>query len=63
MNSITTILIVEDDDRIRNYIKTVLVSCGYNALETNKQQTALSLLASHKPDLLLLDLGLPDGDG
>lgn len=63
MNPITTILIVEDDDRIRNYIKTVLVSCGYNALETNKQQTALSLLASHKPDLLLLDLGLPDGDG
>lgn len=63
MNHAITILIVEDDDRIRNYMKTVLVSCGYNILETGNGRTALSMLASHKPDLMLLDLGLPDCDG
>lgn len=58
-----TILIVEDDDRIRNYIRTVLTSCDYSVLETNNGKTALSILASHNPDLVLLDLGLPDRDG
>ena len=59
----TTILIVEDDERIRNYIKTVLVTSNYSVLETGNARTALAMIASHAPDLLLLDLGLPDGDG
>lgn len=63
MSHTTTILIVEDDDRIRNYIKTVLTSCGYATLETGNGRTALAMIASHTPDLLLLDLGLPDQDG
>lgn len=63
MNHMTTILIVEDDERIRNYIKTILNACDYSVLETGNCRTALAMIASHSPDLLLLDLGLPDGDG
>lgn len=63
MNHLTTVLIVEDDDRIRNYIKTILNACNYSVLETNNARTATAMIASHKPDLMLLDLGLPDSDG
>ena len=63
MNSMTTILIVEDDDRIRNYIKTILSAAEYSVLETGNARTALAMIASHNPELVLLDLGLPDGDG
>jgi len=63
MTHTMTILIVEDDERILNYMKTVLTSCGYGVLETTKGQNALSMIASHAPDLMLLDLGLPDCDG
>ena len=63
MSHTTTILIIEDDDRIRNYMKTVLSSCGYSILETGKGQTGLSMIATHAPDLMILDLGLPDCDG
>ena len=63
MNRQTTILIAADDERIRNFIKTIVTSCGYAMLETGNARTALAMIASHSPDLLLLDLGLPDGDG
>jgi len=63
MSHAITILLVEDDERIRNYIKTVLYTNGYSVLETGNGRTALSMIATHKPELLLLDLGLPDGDG
>ena len=57
------ILVVEDDERIRSYITTILTSSGYSILETANARTALSIITSHNPDLLLLDLGLPDMDG
>lgn len=63
MNQAPSILVVEDDDRIRSFIETVLSSNGYNVLETANARNALSMAASHNPDLLLLDLGLPDMDG
>ena len=59
----TTILIVEDDERIRNYMKTILGTSDYAVLETGNARTAMAMIASHSPDLILLDLGLPDGDG
>ena len=62
-NNVPTILIVEDDERIRNLMRTVLTGAGYATLETGKAATAVSMLASHSPDLMLLDLGLPDRDG
>ena len=63
MNSMTTILIVEDDERIRNALRAILVACGYSVQETGNARTVLAMTASHNPDLMLLDLGLPDGDG
>jgi len=63
MNQKISILLVEDDDRIRSFMETVLTSNGYNVLETTNARTALSMAASHNPDLMLLDLGLPDMDG
>ena len=63
MRNAATILIVEDDERIRNYMRTVLASCDYAVLETGNAKTALSIVASHNPDLVILDLGLPDRDG
>ena len=63
MNQKISILLVEDDDRIRSFLQTVLTSNGYNVLETTNARTALSIAASHNPDLMLLDLGLPDMDG
>ena len=63
MNQKLSILLVEDDDRIRNFMETVLTTAGYNVLETTNARTALSMAASHNPDLMLLDLGLPDMDG
>ncbi len=63
MRNATTILIVEDDERIRGLMRTVLSGGGYATLETGNAATALSMLASHSPDLMLLDLGLPDRDG
>ena len=49
------ILVVEDDERIRSYITTILTSSGYSILETANARTALSIITSHNPDLLLLD--------
>lgn len=63
MNQKITILLVEDDDRIRGFMETVLTANGYNVLETTNARNALAMAASHNPDLMLLDLGLPDMDG
>lgn len=57
------ILIVEDDPGILNYLKTTVDSAGYEALTANDGTAALSMISSHCPDCVLLDLGLPDMDG
>ena len=57
------ILLVEDDERIRNYIKTTLDSVGYTVLEAATMSMARTMTASYAPELMILDLGLPDGDG
>lgn len=63
MNQKATILIVEDDRQIRRIIRNILVPLKYNILEAATAKAALSIEAAERPDLLLLDLGLPDGDG
>lgn len=63
MNDKNRILIVEDDRVIRNFITTILGSNGYTVLHATTGQEAVSMIASHVPDLVLLDLGLPDIDG
>jgi two-component system KDP operon response regulator KdpE len=57
------ILIVEDDEAICNFISAVLSSNGYSVIVSSKGREAVSLATSHCPDLILLDLGLPDIDG
>lgn len=57
------ILIIEDDSGIRKFIKAALISENYAVIEANDGQLALDIISSHCPDLILLDLGLPDMDG
>lgn len=57
------ILVVEDDKGISSYIHTILTSNGYAVLRAADGADAMMMVTSHCPDLMLLDLGLPDMDG
>ena len=57
------ILIVEDDTSIMNLITITLKINGYSYITADCGKTGITLCASHHPDLILLDLGLPDIDG
>ena len=57
------VLIVEDDRNIASFIQTILEANGYQALTAERCQQGLLVFASHMPDLVMLDLGLPDMDG
>ncbi len=63
MNIREKILIVEDETRIARFISTILNNNGYEAIQAHTGQEALSIISSHCPDLIILDLGLPDMDG
>lgn len=57
------VLIIEDEKPIRRFLCAYLESQGYRILEAETGQEGLHLAASHTPELILLDLGLPDMDG
>ena len=57
------VLIVEDDKSIVNFLQASLKSQEYRTLAVATGREALSMIASHVPDLIVLDLGLPDIDG
>lgn len=57
------ILVVEDDHNILSMIQTVLDLGGYQVLTAQRCQQGILMLTSHMPDLVVLDLGLPDMDG
>ena len=57
------ILVVEDDKPIRNLITTTLKMNDYRFITAVRGNEAIMLSASHKPDIIILDLGLPDIDG
>ena len=57
------ILVVEDDKRISSFFKTVLESNRYDVIMASTGSEAYSLITSQCPDLVILDLGLPDMDG
>lgn len=57
------IMIIEDEDAISNFIATTLKANTYAPLVARSASEALSMIPSHCPDLILLDLGLPDMDG
>ena len=57
------ILVVEDDRPVRNLIVTTLKSHDYRYLTAENVHGAIMEATSHNPDIVLLDLGLPDIDG
>nr|MBQ8244727.1 response regulator transcription factor [Oscillospiraceae bacterium] len=57
------ILIVEDDRNVASFVQAVLETNGFQVLTAERCQQGLLVLTSHVPDLVLLDLGLPDMDG
>jgi two-component system KDP operon response regulator KdpE len=57
------ILIVDDEKPLRRLVHTSLTSEGYRVLEAETSQQAVELAAQQSPDLVILDLGLPDRDG
>ena len=57
------ILVVEDDLPMRRFLRVSLSSRDFRVLEASTAREALQLASSHNPELVILDLGLPDGDG
>lgn len=57
------VLVVEDDKSISHFLCSILEANGYNYLTAYDGKKAYALISSHCPDLILLDLGLPDIDG
>jgi len=58
-----TVLIVDDEPPIRRFLRTSLVASDYRIVEAEDAAGALRSLAIEKPDLVILDLGLPDKSG
>lgn len=63
MNTPITILIIEDEAAIRRFVRPTLEAHGYRLIECETGAQGLNLASQHRPDAILLDLGLPDGDG
>jgi len=57
------VLVVEDEAQVRRFLRAALASHGYRLVEAVSVREAEQLATSHNPDVYLLDLGLPDGDG
>ena len=58
-----TILVIEDEPQIRRFLRATLTSHGYKLIESATAQEGLAHAATWLPDLVILDLGLPDLDG
>lgn len=57
------ILVIDDEFQIRRFLRISLASQGFEVLEAANAEAGLALARAHTPDLVLLDLGLPDMDG
>jgi two-component system, OmpR family, KDP operon response regulator KdpE len=57
------ILLIEDEPQMRRFLRTALGSNDYRLIEAETAKSGLALAASRNPDVILLDLGLPDRDG
>lgn len=63
MEGIYTILYIEDDTNNRTLVRRILISEGLNVMEAANATNAMELLRSVKPDLILMDINMPDIDG
>jgi two-component system KDP operon response regulator KdpE len=57
------ILVIEDDSQIRRFLRVTLSSSGYNLIEATSGGDGIKQVGLHHPDLIILDLNLPDQDG
>jgi two-component system KDP operon response regulator KdpE len=57
------VLVVEDEPQMRRFLRASLSSHGFRLVEAGTAKEALALATSQSPEVILLDLGLPDGDG
>ena len=57
------ILVIEDDPQMRRFLRATLTSNGYDLLEADTAQEGIKQIGLRHPDLIILDLGLPDMDG
>ncbi len=60
---LATILVIEDEPQVRRFLRASLTKNGYRIVEAVTAEEGLTLAATHNPDVVLLDLGLPDMDG
>jgi len=58
-----TVLVVEDERKLREFIRSYLENAGFTVLSTDSGAEAITMAASAAPDLVILDLGLPDVPG
>ena len=63
MNPKFSVLIIEDETHILNFMRKILTSHDYKVLSANTGKAGLEIISSQCPDIILLDLGLPDLDG
>jgi len=63
MSNFATIIVIEDEAQIRRFLRTTLASEGYQVIEAETGKHGLTEAATRKPELIILDLGLPDMDG
>lgn len=63
MNTKTSVLIIEDEKNICDFIATALLNQDYRVFKSYSGTDGISQITSRCPDILLLDLGLPDMDG
>lgn len=57
------ILVIDDDPHVRRFLRTALAGHGHAVFEAGSVAEGLDMFARHQPAIILLDLGLPDGDG
>lgn len=57
------LLFIEDENNIRSFVKTILEANDYQVLTATSCQQGIMMFSSHMPDMVILDLGLPDKDG
>ena len=57
------VILIEDERQIRRFVRTALEAEGWTVVETDTMRQGLTDAGTRKPDLIILDLGLPDGDG
>ncbi len=63
MSGAASILVIDDEPQMRRFLRVSLANAGYHVIEAESGAEGLSQAASRNPDLVLLDLGLPDQDG